>query len=295
MALMSPFQFNPAYAGLSDRIILQGSIREQWVNLPGSPSSRFFLADAPVPALGSGVGLRIQEERFGASRQLTIGLGWSVSRTLSKGTVLALGLGVSQVRRGLQGSLLRTPSGSYGPNQLDHRDEGLPAGDLVMQALSSEGGIYLKTPFLEAGLAATHLLPVKLDGGGLQLVLQPHYTFSAKGFLPVNTQLILEPGMLGRYVAGAFQLDTWISGNLREKFTLGTGFRGFSPATLDACLVTGGISLSERLSLQYTYAIPLSPLRTVQAGSHEFMVRYHIDAKLGRGVLPPIIYNPRNL
>ena len=53
--------------------------------------------------------------------------------------------------------------------------------------------------------------------------------------------------------------------------------------------------IAENISFYYTYTIPLSSLRTATTGSHEVMVRYTINQKLGRGILPPIIYNPRNL
>ena len=65
LIIFSPFQYNPAYTGLDDKITLQGSFRDQWIKIPGNPSSRYFLVDAPIPALGSGIGIKIQEDQLG--------------------------------------------------------------------------------------------------------------------------------------------------------------------------------------------------------------------------------------
>ncbi|MEY4029714.1 MAG: hypothetical protein RJA90_913 [Bacteroidota bacterium] len=105
----------------------------------------------------------------------------------------------------------------------------------------------------------------------------------------------MQPGIIMRYVMGNLQLDSYVLGNIREKFTLGTGLRGFSPNTLDGLMTMAGIQIAENISFFYTYTIPLSAISTATSGSHEVMVRYTINQKLGKGILPPIIYNPRNL
>jgi type IX secretion system PorP/SprF family membrane protein len=295
LVLFSPFQYNPAFAGLEDKISLQGSFRDQWIKIPGNPSSRYFLADAPIPALGSGIGFKIQEDQHGPARQLALALTWSFSRNIGKNSLLSLGVGVQNVRYRLDGSALRTPEGTYSPNGIDHQDNLLANGAMNLSGIGYEGGIYLKTNFFEAGLSGTNLLPISLNGDKFGITLIPHYTFSTRAFLPLNSQIILQPGVLVRYTRGGLQLDSYLLGNIREKITLGGGLRGYGPQTLDGLMTTGGFQISENLSFFYTYTIPLSPLRTVTTGSHEIMFRYTIDQKLGRGILPPIIYNPRNL
>jgi type IX secretion system PorP/SprF family membrane protein len=295
LIIFSPFQYNPAYTGLDDKISIQGSFRDQWIKIPGNPSSRYFLVDAPIPALGSGIGIKIQEDQFGASRQLSLGLNWSYSRNLSKNSTLSIGLGIGNQRYSLNGGILRTPDGNYSSTSIDHQDNLLPNGDIVLSGMSYEGGIYLKTNFFEAGLSGSNVLPIVLNQGDFGITLQPHYTFSSKAFIPLTTQLIIQPGIIMRYVMGNLQLDSYVLGNIREKFTLGTGLRGFSPNTLDGLMTMAGIQMAENISFYYTYTIPLSSLRTATTGSHEVMVRYTINQKLGKGILPPIIYNPRNL
>lgn len=295
LVIFSPFQYNPAYTGLDDKITIQGSFRDQWIKIPGNPSSRYFLVDAPIPALGSGIGIKIQEDQFGASRQVSLGLNWSYSRNLSKNSTLSIGLGIGNQRYSLNGGILRTPDGNYSSTSINHQDNLLPNGEIALSGISYEGGVYLKTNFFEAGFSASNLLPISLNQGDFGITLQPHYTFTSKAFIPLTTQVIVQPGIIMRYVMGNLQLDSYVLGNIREKFTLGTGLRGFSPNTLDGLMTMAGIQIAENISFFYTYTIPLSTIRTVTTGSHEVMMRYTINQKLGKGILPPIIYNPRNL
>jgi type IX secretion system PorP/SprF family membrane protein len=295
LVIFSPFQYNPAYTGLDDKITIQGSFRDQWIKIPGNPSSRYFLVDAPIPALGSGIGLKIQEDQFGASRQVSLGLNWSFSRNLSKNSTLSIGLGIGNQRYSLNGGILRTPDGSYSSTSINHQDNLLPNGEIALSGISYDGGVYLKTNFFETGFSASNILPISLNQGDFGITLQPHYTFSSKAFIPITTQVIVQPGIIMRYVIGNLQLDSYVLGNIREKFTLGTGLRGFSPNTLDGLMTMAGIQIAENISFFYTYTIPLSTIRTATSGSHEVMVRYTINQKLGKGILPPIIYNPRNL
>ena len=295
LIIFTPFQYNPAYAGLEEKISLQGSFRDQWLKIPGNPSSRYFLIDAPIPALGSGVGVKIQEDQFGAAKQLSLGINWSYSRNISKNSLLSIGLGVSNLRYSLNGGLLRTPDGNYSSTNIDHQDNLLTNGEIALSGISYEGGVYLKTNYIEVGISGTNLLPLSLSQENFGITLKPHYTFSTRAFLPINSQLIIQPGILLRYVQGALQLDSYVLGNIKEKFTLGGGLRGYSPNTLDGLMTMAGIQVAENISFYYTYTIPLSAIRTSTSGSHEIMIRYTINQKLGKGILPPIIYNPRNL
>ena len=79
--------------------------------------------------------------------------------------------------------------------------------EIALSGVSYEGGVYLKTNFFEAGISGANLLPTALNGENFGITLLPHYTFSSRAFLPVNTQLIIQPGILLRVVSGLLQLD----------------------------------------------------------------------------------------
>ena len=80
-----------------------------------------------------------------------------------------------------------------------------------------------------------------------------------------------------------------------DNISLGASFRGYSENTADAVAIIGGLKLSEKIKLYYSYDLILSDINTVSTGSHEIMLNYNLNKNFGKGVPPPIIYNPRNL
>jgi hypothetical protein len=81
----------------------------------------------------------------------------------------------------------------------------------------------------------------------------------------------------------------------RENIFAGASFRGIGTKGNDAAVLFGGFKLNERTILAYSFDIPLSPLNTVNRGSHELLLRYDLNKTIGAGKLPPVIYNPRFL
>jgi len=80
-----------------------------------------------------------------------------------------------------------------------------------------------------------------------------------------------------------------------DNISLGASFRGYSENTADAVAIIGGLKLSDNIRLFYSYDLTLSDINTVSTGSHEIMINYNLNKDFGKGVPPPIIYNPRNL
>ena len=79
----------------------------------------------------------------------------------------------------------------------------------------------------------------------------------------------------------------------RENIFAGASFRGFGNNSKDAAMLIAGLKLNEKTTLAYAFDVPLSPLNTVNRGSHELLLRYSLNKPIGIGKLPPVIYNPR--
>ena len=75
----------------------------------------------------------------------------------------------------------------------------------------------------------------------------------------------------------------------------GATFRGYDSNSIDAIVVIVGMNISSKLRLGYSHDLTLSPLSTVNTGSHEIMLNYNLNKKIGAGIPPKIIYNPRYL
>lgn len=81
----------------------------------------------------------------------------------------------------------------------------------------------------------------------------------------------------------------------KENIFAGASFRGLSSSARDAAVLLGGLRINERTTLAYSFDIPLSALQAANRGSHELLLRYELNKPIGRGKLPPVIYNPRFL
>ena len=58
-------------------------------------------------------------------------------------------------------------------------------------------------------------------------------------------------------------------------------------------MILAGIKLNEKITLAYSYDLTLSTLREVSDGSHEILINYNLGKPVGKGKMPPVIYNPR--
>jgi len=75
----------------------------------------------------------------------------------------------------------------------------------------------------------------------------------------------------------------------------GASFRGYNNNTIDAAAFLAGIKLSEKITLAYSYDLTLSSYNSVSTGSHEILINYNLNRKIGAGIPPRIIHNPRFL
>jgi hypothetical protein len=78
-----------------------------------------------------------------------------------------------------------------------------------------------------------------------------------------------------------------------DNIFLGASFRGYSKNTQDALAIFGGVKLSPKMKLAYSYDVTLSGLNTIAQATHEIVLQYNLGKEFGKGKLPPIIYNPR--
>ena len=76
-------------------------------------------------------------------------------------------------------------------------------------------------------------------------------------------------------------------------YLAGFGLRGYSSNTLDAISVLGGLQVNPNLRVLYAFDFTLSSIKTVHQGTHELMLNYNLNKKIGGVEREPIIFNPR--
>ena len=293
--MFNEFNFNPAYAGLDHSLSMTGGIRSQWVGLEGSPSSQFGSLHMPLYFLNGAIGLQLENDELGPERNLQVSAAYSYQTYIGSG-ILSLGIGAGIFQKELDGSILRTPDGQYEANTtINHEDDVLPTGLISGSTPTFRAGVYYQNESFEVGLAVTNLSEGSAELGPLSVVLNRNFFFNAAFNLDIGRSLTLHPSVFVK--SDAVQTQTDVSAILRynENLMLGGSLRGYNTNTIDATAILLGFKLSENITLAYAYDIPLSDLSPLNNGSHEIVIGYNLNKRIGGGRPPRIIYNPRNL
>jgi type IX secretion system PorP/SprF family membrane protein len=159
-----------------------------------------------------------------------------------------------------------------------------------------EVGLHLQRKNLAIGLATQPVFaPVLKSGNGGVFRLKPvrHFLGSIAYQIDVSRNLSLKPAVLLKsdIVLTQVELSTII--RWRENTFAGASYRGVQASARDAVVLLGGFRLNDRITLAYSFDVPLSALAISNRGSHELLLRYEINKPMGVGKLPPVIYNPR--
>lgn len=296
--MLNPYGYHAAYAGLDESLVATGVFRKQWVSFPGSPLGFQVNAHLPLNYLRSGVGLSLEQDRLGAEVNTSVRLSYSYIINMNKAGKLAIGGGGSWMQKGIDGTLLRAPDGTYEGSGIIHNDDYIPNTKLFKSVFSAEAGIYYKHPLIEAGFAFHHL-PAPLvvwETGDLQKVrYKQHLTGSVMANIPLAKDFSLHPSLLIKSDLHKVQPELALILNYRKMVFGGLAFRGYSGNTQDAVVILAGVDFAKHFRLAYAYDISISGLKSFNSGSHEVVFSYNMRKELGKGIPPKIIYNPRFL
>jgi type IX secretion system PorP/SprF family membrane protein len=296
--MMNKLNWNPAYAGLDHSLSLTGVYRSQWQGIEGNPITQNVSAHMPLYVLSSGFGINLENDELGAERRTTGTLMYNYQRAVGRKGILSFGVSAGYAQRTLDGARLRTPDGTYSSDLtvIVHNDDLLPLSTLNANTTTFGAGIYYYSERFEAGLSARHLNEPGVNFGDvLSLKLNQALFFSAAGNFDFGNSISFHPALLIQSDVVQLQTDIAAIFKYNNNIMAGASFRGYDSNSIDAIAVITGINLSENISLAYAYDITLSSLRLVSNGSHEIMLHYNLNKKIGAGRPPKIIYNPRSL
>lgn len=292
--MLNPFHWNPAYAGMDFSLSATAGFRTQWTGLEGAPVTQYLNAHVPLEIIHGAIGVKAENDRYGAERNAWVSLSYNYHLALGAGTLgIALGGGLAQ--RALDGAKLRTPEGFYLDNILDHRDAILPQGLAQGITPTFEAGLFFQTEFWETGFGIRHLTGPAIDLSTFQSPLERTYFFQLGCNVELSRMLTIHPALLVRSNVNQTQIDAGFRLRYNEMFFSGASFRGYDASSIDALVFLAGFKLSDRLQVGYAYDVTLSPLRQVNNGSHEILLAYTLDKVFGAKKLPRLIFNPRNL
>ncbi|NJO86583.1 MAG: PorP/SprF family type IX secretion system membrane protein [Lewinella sp.] len=196
---LDPVQLNPAYVGLDNSLSVTLGYRSQWTGLPGQPVGQRVSAHLPLYILSSGIGLEAEIDEIGARRYSRFGAAYSY-QLVSGRRVWSLGLGARLNQLQLDGSQLRTPSGTYdlGQRILVHNDDLLAVSQVNDQQLSFSAGLYYQSERLEGGISALHLNSPVATLAALDWRLERQYSLYLRSrFRGLGAVGQLQPSLFG--------------------------------------------------------------------------------------------------
>jgi type IX secretion system PorP/SprF family membrane protein len=155
--MLNPYGVNPAAAGLENTLIATGGFRSQWGGIEGKPVTQYLNVVLPLSIVSSGVGISIHNESIGARNGLSAKASYNYMVKMGNG-LLSFGAAGGILQGALDGTKLRTPSGSYEPGAaIDHKDKLLTTVSLNGTVPTFDAGVYFKSEKFEMGLSASNI------------------------------------------------------------------------------------------------------------------------------------------
>jgi len=293
---LQPAMVNPAWAGMEESLSITGLIRQQWVDLNGSPQTQLLLAHMPVYVANSSFLLGARRDITGAFETLELTGGYAYRISTGNNLDIQAGLSGSYIQSGLDGNRLRAPEGNYDENIVDHNDPRLPVGKVMGSSFAANAGIVVRNEWFDAGLA---LYNINQPGVNFEredvpsFIYSRYYTAFGRGRIPLTYPFQFVPALAIRSDLIQTQAELTLNLNYLNNIEGGFTFRGYNFNTMDAVVMQVAFRIRGNTQIGYAYDIPVSPLRAVNKGSHEVMLKFNFEGAAGRGIPPKIIYNPR--
>lgn len=266
--------FNPAAAGMNDRICLNAVHREQWVGFNGAPSQSFFSADGAFTFFGAdhGVGLSIVNDIYGFNSDLGISLDYAYRMDLGEGK-LAMGVNLGIINKALdpEWNIPEDLGNVQGDPQIPQNKDSRVAFDMGL-------GIFYSTEKLFLGISTTHLNQARIRYENASPYLVRHYYLTAGyNFQLANPLFEVMPTFVLKSDGKANQI--YLNTNVRynKRFWGGVSYRGGS-----AIVGILGVELFNGVRVGYSYDFSVTKIGKYSSGSHELTIGYCFDLSLDR-------------
>lgn len=289
------YGFNPGFGGMERSVAAGLLYRSQWEGIEGNPESSMLNVHMPFYLWQGAIGFQLVNESLGAEKQTAFLMSYNYIYESTVG-LISTGLRAGIYQKSLDGTKLRAPDGAYEGTLIDHKDINLPNG--VVSGISPilEAGVYFAGDYFEAGASMTGYFPAGITlGDDIAYNPKPGFHFFVEYFIESFDQISLYPVIYVKSDLTQTQAEVAIRADWQKVVTGGLGYRGFGKNSQDAVIISAGVRLSPKFFLHYAYDIGLSGLQTSNDGSHEVLITYNLGKRIGAGLPPRIIYNPRNL
>ncbi len=279
--------YNPAYAGQSDRLVVESAYSQQLSGFDNAPKTMYFGANVPFKLLGrkQGVGAMFVNDQLGFFTNMYFGVQYSMKFNLFGG-VLGPGIQLGMVSVGFDPSDVTVydedsnGEGSVGSLTGSTTDDAIPSSEESGTAFDASAGIYYTHPYFYAGISATHLLSPTVNWGETnEYQVKPTYYLTAGSNIKTkNPFLSVQPSLLVKSDFSEYKIDLTgrVTYDLQGKELMGG--LSYSPAT-SVTFIVGGMIKNIRLS--YSYEMFTNGIG-ISSGSHDIVFGYFMDMNFGK-------------
>jgi len=258
---------NPAYAGTRNEPSLTALWREQWVGLPGSPTTKTISYDFAIKDNKVGLGVQFFDDRYvnnisrtGLNFMYNLKIRVSDNGMLSTGLKFGLYNDVKNLTNYYQGAINEPNSDPAIANNLNK-----------IIPLAGAGLFYYTDKFYIGASVPDLILFSKVSNyasdKSLYQVNDIHYFLTAGYSYDVNEDVNLKPSLLIKAVSGA-PLEYDLNTNVWLKNIIGLGV---SYRLKQSVLALAEVQATPQLRVGYAYDMPFA-----RPNSHEFFIRYEI-------------------
>jgi type IX secretion system PorP/SprF family membrane protein len=255
---------NPGYAGNRSVPSLSAIWREQWVGLPGSPTTKSFTYDAATKDNKNGFGVQFYDDKYvNYIKRTGVNLYYNFKIPVSERGVLSLGL-----KGGFYNDTKNLNSTYLGAS--NYQTDVAYATNLNQVVPLAGAGVYYNDDKFYAGFSAPDLIvfsKVKNYNADNSLfqVNEIHYFFTSGYSFDINDEVQLKPSFLLKATSGApLEIDLNTNVWLKNMVGLGLSYR-----TAESILGMAEVQVTPQLRFGYAYDMPFK-----RPNSHELFLRY---------------------
>ena len=260
---LSPYLYNPAYAGVDGYSQLNTVVREQWSGINRAPETKSISMYGPLRNEKMALGGVVVSDKLGAESKNGFQLSYAYHLRLKNDLSLSLGLSGGLMQYKLDNTVI---------NPYDIGDPVFSVPGLTDVVPNASFGMYLYTENYYLTLAVPQLLNSsfsaldEFDGELLEGSLVNHYYLGGGYQHEINDQWNIEPSLLVKMIPQApiqFEISSKFTYNDILWAALGYRYK-------ESVLLYLGYDINDQFYFAYGHDFVTSGLNTVSSGTNEF-------------------------
>lgn len=267
--------------------------KSRWATLQSAPTSQGINAHFPAYGIHGAIGAELFSESAGIENNLKLGLSYNYVLQNSLG-IFSIGLKGNFYQKKINGGEIRTPDGFYEDGLIIHNDDYLFDNDRNFTAWDIGIGLYHVHDLFEWGISVSNILQNQHKEENLEIYpLDTDITFFATTYIDISSLLEVSPHIMLNSDLVQLQPTLGVTFLYNDRYSAGVAVRGYNTSTLDDFIVKVGLRWNERVTIGYAYGIGLNQLAEVHQGTHEILLKYNLNKRIGKLIREKINYNPR--